>query len=132
MRVTVRPEASADDEETATLRDLVRSMLVEHDFDVADRRLIAAPPQGTKGVDPVSLSTLVVTLAASGGVLTTLVGALQAWLLRSSARQVVLEIDGDRLEVNGVTGAERRQLTAEWLRRHQPSAGAGGPDERQP
>jgi hypothetical protein len=50
-----------------------------------------------------------VALAASGGVLTTLIGALQAWLLRSSAGKVVVEIDGDRLEV---TGAGNEELAA--------------------
>jgi hypothetical protein len=120
VTVTVEPDAMADDEETAALSGQVRSMLADHDFDVSARPDEAAAPSGAKVGDAVSINSLVVTLAASGGALTALVGAVQAWLQRSSVRQVVVEINGDRLEVNGVTSEERRQLTTAWLARHEP------------
>ncbi len=124
VNVSVRADDAADDEETATLRQFLHSMLIDHDFDVSSPVAEAEPPAGAKVGDPVSLNSLVVALAASGGALTTLIGALQAWLLRSSARQIVLEIDGDRIEVTGASTEERRELTAAWLNRHQPTAGA--------
>lgn len=129
VSVTVQADATAGDEDTAVLRDYVRSMLAEHEFDVTDHRGGAELPAGAKAADPAAISSLVVALAASGGVLTTLIGALQAWLLRSSARQVVVEIDGDRLEVTGVSNEERRRLIAAWLDRHQPTAGKGQADD---
>ena len=120
VRVSVQADGDADAAETAALRDHVRFMLDENEFDVTYEPLRAGPPAGAKAGDPVAISSLV-ALAASGGVLTTLIGALQAWLLRSSARQVVVEIDGDRLELTGATEEERRKLTAAWLDRHQPA-----------
>jgi len=128
--ITVQADAAADDEEQAELRGYLRSMLEEHDFEVAEPVTPAEPAPGAKVGDPVSVNSLVVTLAASGGLLTTMVGALQAWLLRSSARQVVIEIDGDRLEVNGVTSEERRRLAAAWLERHESNPRRGGTDAR--
>jgi hypothetical protein len=101
VHVSVQADAAADDAETAELRYHVRSMLAEHEFDVTDQPTRAAVPPGAKAGDPAAISSLVVVLAASGGVLTTLIGALQAWLVRSSARNVVIEIDGDRLELTG-------------------------------
>jgi len=127
VHVRVQADAAADDAETAELRYHVRSMLAEHEFDVTDQPPQAAVPTGAKAGDPAAVSSLVVVLAASGGVLTTLIGALQAWLVRSSARHVVVEIDGDRLELTGVTGEERKRLMAAWLDRHQ-TAGEGIPD----
>ncbi len=118
MGLTVAGDREADDEEVAVLREHLRELLVDHELDVAEPPL-QDRPVGAKAGDPVSVNAILVTLAASGGVLTTLLGAVQAWLLRSSARHVVLEIDGDRLEVDGVTSEERRALTAAWLARHQ-------------
>ena len=122
VSVTVRADDAADDEETTMLRQYLHSMLMDHDFDVSSPAAEAKPPAGAKVGDPASLNSLVVALAASGGVLTTLIGALQAWLMRSSARQIVVEIDGDRIEVSGASTEERRELTTAWINRHQPTA----------
>ena len=116
--VAVHGEAGADDEETSLLAERLRGALVDSEFDVGSAPPEHDPEPGAKVVDPVSVSALVVALVASGGALTSLVEAVQAWLLRSSARRVVLEIDGDRLELDGVTSQERRLLTAAWLERH--------------
>ena len=128
VHVSVRADADADDSETAEMRDQVRSMLAEHELDVTDGLPAAAAPAGAKG-DPISIGSLVVVLAASGGVLTTLIGALQTWLARSSARQVIVEIDGDRLELTGATDQERQRLMAAWLDRHQSTTDGHGPDD---
>jgi hypothetical protein len=130
--VTVQGEVGADDEETAVLAERLRAALVDSEFDLGSAPPALVPGAGAKVVDPVSISVIVVALAASGGALTSLVQAAQAWLLRSSARRVVLEIDGDRLELDGVTSEERRRLTTEWLDRH-PSRGdrdSGGDRDR--
>jgi hypothetical protein len=124
VTVSVRADDAADDEETAVLRQHLHSMLIEHDFDVSSPVAEEEPPAGAKVGDPASLNSLVVALAASGGVLTTLIGALQSWLVRSSARQIIVEIDGDRIEVSGASSEELRELTAAWMNRHQPGAGA--------
>jgi hypothetical protein len=130
VNVTVQADADADDEELSALRDYIRVMLTEHEFDVAEYPIAAGAPADAKGADPVSVGSLVVALAASGGALTTLIGALQAWLQRSSARQVVIEIGGDRLEITGATSEERRRLSAVWLARHQPVEDREQADDR--
>jgi hypothetical protein len=130
VNVTVQADAAADDEELSTLRDYVRVMLTEHEFNVADYPVTADAPAGAKAGDPVSVASLVVALAASGGALTTLIGALHAWLQRGSAQHVVIEIGGDRLEISGATSAERRGLSAAWLARHQPVEDREQADDR--
>jgi hypothetical protein len=54
--------------------------------------------------------------------------SLQGWLLRSSARALVVEIDGDRLELVGATSEERRRLTNAWLSRHERVSGEDMPE----
>ena len=61
---------------------------------------------------------MLVVVGASGGVLTTLVGMLQAWLLRQSGSKLLVEIDGDRIELTGATDEERRRALDTWLARH--------------
>lgn len=56
----------------------------------------ASCPPGAKAGDLASVSSLLVVLAASGGVLTRLVGLLQGWLLRNRGRGLVVEVAGDR------------------------------------
>lgn len=58
-------------------------------------------------------------LSASGGVLTALVGTLRDWLGRSSARhRVSLTIDGDTIDLERASEAERRELIDAYIRRH--------------
>jgi hypothetical protein len=46
------------------------------------------------------------------------VAAVRSWLGGSGQRTVKLEMDGDLLELTGVSSKEQRRLTDEWLRRH--------------
>lgn len=125
-RVVVVPEPDADAEERDLLVRRLRAEVAEQEFDLVPDPAARPVPDGAKAVDPAGADSLLIALAASGGVLTSLVGLLQAWLLRSSARTLVVEIDGDRLELSGATAQERRRLTDAWLSRHEPSAGEGG------
>jgi hypothetical protein len=120
--VTVDAGRGADDEETASLAARLREELVAAELDP-----VAAPaeaPPGAKGVGTGELGSMLVVLAASGGVLTTLIGTAQAWLLRHADSRIVLEVAGDRLELTGATDAERRRALESWLARHEP----GGPE----
>ena len=81
--------------------------------DVGERHGDFTPPY-----DPVTWGALLVALTASGGVLTTLVNTLQSWLTRHERRSVTLEIDGDRLEVTGISSQEQQRLIDTWLSRH--------------
>lgn len=120
--VTVDPGAGADTAETADLADRLRDELAAHEYDSAP--VSAASPEGAKGMG-VDIGSLLVALAASGGVLTSLIGTLQSWLNRQSGGRLVLEIDGDRIELTGVSDAERQRALDVWLARHEAEGGGG-------
>ncbi|MFJ5609591.1 hypothetical protein ACIQCJ_09415 [Streptomyces sp. NPDC093221] len=66
--------------------------------------------EGAKG-DAHSWAALVITLAASGGVLTTLITAVSGWPARQGPdTTVVWEVGGDRIALPGATEAERARL----------------------
>lgn len=113
LRVDAGPDA--DDAETAELVARLREELATHELDPV--ALPTAPPSGAKGVGE-AVGPLLLVLGASGGVLTTLVGMLQAWLLRQSGGKLLVEIDGDRIELTGATDEERRRALDTWLARH--------------
>jgi hypothetical protein len=66
---------------------------------------------------PPPFPALVVTVAQSG-LLAPVVAAIQGWLGRSQQRSVKLELDGDVLELTGVSSRDQQRLVDEWLRRH--------------
>lgn len=127
-RVVVLGDPDADAQDLAELVDRLRAEVLELDFDIVPDPAGEPMPGRVKAADPAGVDSLLIALAASGGVLTSLIGLLQAWLLRGSARTLVVEIDGDRLELSGATSAERRRLTDAWLSRHErpPDADPAG------
>jgi hypothetical protein len=65
---------------------------------------------------------LLVGLLASPEVLASIIDAVRSWLGRNHASSVKLTLDGDVLEVNGVSSAEQDRLIDLWVSRH----GTGG------
>src|SRR6266536_4572468 len=111
LRVAVRlePDSEADAEEADRLARRLRAELTELDLDltaVADGEL----PLGAKGVDPVTVGSLMVAFSASGGVFTGLVETLKDWLGRQPGKhRIKVTIDGDTLELERAAPTERQQ-----------------------
>ncbi|MFJ5259985.1 hypothetical protein ACIQAC_05850 [Streptomyces sp. NPDC088387] len=81
-----------------------------------------AAPDRAKGTDPVTVGAIVVALSASGGVFALLVETVRDWLGRSTARhRVSVTIDGDTIELERASEAERRDLVDAYIRRHSGS-----------
>jgi hypothetical protein len=116
IRVAVEPGADAEDVAEATLQ--LRRELLELDVEEVEIPRAGEPPPGSRAVDLAALGTLVVTVAQSQ-LLASVVTAIQSWLISSHRRSIKLELGGDVLELAGVSSAEQRRLTDEWLRRHE-------------
>jgi hypothetical protein len=59
-----------------------------------------------------------VAFSASGGVFTTLVGTVRDWLDRQSGRhRISMTIDGDTIELERASAAEREELLDAFVRR---------------
>jgi hypothetical protein len=102
----------SESEEIEELSRRLRAELLR--LDVASLRPVPGPPapEGAKAGDPASWSTLLLTLAASGGVVTTVIGTLRDWLLRQPAPAVIeVSVGGDSIKLEGnATEEERRRL----------------------
>lgn len=116
LRLQVGDE-NADQEELADLTARLRSELLDLDVEAVEQLRAGQPPPGTRAVDLMAIGTLVATFARPD-LLTAIVAAVQSWLGGAGGRSVKLEVDGDALELTGVSSKEQRRLADEWLRRH--------------
>lgn len=119
LLLTLEPEVEADAEEVERLGRQLRGELANLDVDHIAPVAIAEPPQGAKGGEVVSLVEWLITMSGTGGVLATVVATLKDWLgRRGAAHKVKLTIDGDSLELDAATPAERSELIETFIRRH--------------
>ena len=126
--LTLQLEADADadaDRVDQLTRQLMRE-LRQLDVEAVDLARAGPPPPGARAVDVAAIGTLVVTLLQSTGVLGTIVGTVQAWLSATGRRSVRLELDGDVLEVTGLSSKDQRRLIERWLDRHTSVDGVSG------
>jgi hypothetical protein len=102
---------------------LVRQLCAElKDLDVESVAPVAAEdvPLGAKGADPFSLGALLITLSATGGVVTVLIETVGDWLARhAAARRISVTIAGDTLVLEKGSKQERSALIDGYLRRHE-------------
>src|SRR6266545_1538717 len=115
IQVAVGPDADA--EEVAASTEQLRRELLDLDVEEVQRPAAGQPPPGAKGVELAALGALVVTVAQSQ-LLTPVVAAVRSWLAGQQQRSIKLELDGDVLELTGLSTGEQRRLTEEWLSRH--------------
>jgi hypothetical protein len=115
IQVDAGPDADA--EEVATSTEQLRRELLDLDVEAVEQPAAGPPPPGAKGVELAALGTLVVTMAKSQ-LLGAVVVAARSWLAGQQQRSIKLELDGDVLELSGLSSKEQRRLTDEWLSRH--------------
>jgi hypothetical protein len=117
LRVQVDDEG-ADLEEVAELTRQLRRALLELDVDAAEPMPGGQAPPDAKAVDALALGGLVVSLVNASGMLASVVEAIQSWVVGSGPRSVRLELDGDVLEVSGISSHRQDELIKTWLDRH--------------
>jgi hypothetical protein len=110
------PEADA--EELAALAVQLREQLLELDIESAEPATVGQAPLNTRAGEVLVAGALTVMLAQSSGLLTAIVETVKSWASLSRERSVKLEVDGDVLEVNGITRSDQRELIQAWIDRH--------------
>jgi hypothetical protein len=115
IQLAVGPDDDAEEVAEATLQ--LRRELLDLDVDAVELPPGGEAPPGTRAVELAALGALAVTFAKSP-LLGPVVSAVRAWLAGQPQRSIKLELDGDVLELTGLSSKEQRRLTDEWLRRH--------------
>jgi hypothetical protein len=115
IQVAVGPDDDAEQVADATLR--LRRELLELDVEAVEVPRAGEAPPGTRAVELAALGALVVTVAQSD-LLGPIVAAVRSWLAGQQQRSIKLELDGDVLELTGLSSKDQQRLADEWLRRH--------------
>jgi diaminopimelate epimerase len=116
--VTLDAEPDTDTEDLERLTRQLRDELSELDVQ-ADLVTGGSAPANTKAGDVIEWGTLLLTLAASGGVITALINAIQTWLTnRNQPATVTVEMGGDKLQITGNPSPEQRRLIEAFLHHH--------------
>lgn len=116
IEIGLAVDADAAELEDATTR--LRQDLLELDVDRIDRPSVGAPPEGARAAELVALGGLIVTLARNAVTIASVIRSLQSWLARDRNRTIKLELDGDTLEVSGISSSEQERLIEAWIARH--------------
>ena len=118
MLSVVDADLDAAEVEDSLIR--LRRELLDHP-DVADVRMVSPVPSpaGSKAADGLVAALSVTVLHPS--VLVALMETVRSWVARRD-RTVRVEVDGDVLELTGVTSAQQQQVLDAWLHRRDQAA----------
>ncbi len=120
LHVVLEPDPDTDPEDRERLGRQLRNELRALDVQAVSAVERAELPSGAKGVGPEATEWLL-TLSAGGGVFVTVIATIKDWLgRRAGGHTVKVTVDGDTLELSGVTPAERAEVIRTFVRRHQP------------
>jgi hypothetical protein len=121
LTVVLEPDPDTDPDVRERLGRQLRDELRNLDVDEVTPVESGPPPPGSKGV-ATALTEWLVTMSGGGGVFVAVIGTIRAWLGgRAGAHKITVTIDGDTLELNSATAAERAELVETFVRRHQPA-----------
>jgi hypothetical protein len=113
------PDPDVDVEECQRLMRRLRDELAELDVEEIIPVAGGPAPPGSKGLDPATLGAIVVAMSASGGVFTSVIGAVKDLLERHAARhRISITIDGDTIELERATVEQQSELVGAYISRH--------------
>lgn len=118
LSVELQTVPDTDVEELAKLTDRLRAELLDLDVYAVQQPVRGEAPEDSKGPGLLAVGELMVRLVVSPEVLARIIGGVRSWLGRNRVRSVKLTLDGDTLEVSGVSSAEQDRLINLWVTRH--------------
>jgi hypothetical protein len=74
----------------------------------------STPPSGAKAIEAISAGLMITGMGVGA-----LVRLVRAWLQTQSTRSVVLETDGERLELSALSSNLQDKIVSEWLSRNE-------------
>jgi hypothetical protein len=118
LDVCIEAEANTEREELVALAVRLREWLLPVGVESVGFVGAGPAPAGTRSAGMFVAGVLTVLFARSSELLGKLIDVVQSWLSSSGARSVRLELDGDVLEVTGITRGDQRELIRAWIDRH--------------
>ena len=118
LELSVDAGPGLDADELERLAGSLRTELLELDVHAVEPATRGTAPDGTRAVEAIVVGALVVRLARSSESLAALAHTVRSWLALRPEQRVRIELDGDVLELTGVSDDERDRLVDAWIERH--------------
>jgi hypothetical protein len=118
LAAVLDPGRDHDPEELFELTQGLRGELLELDLDSVEMQAGGEAPDGAKAAELLAFGGLAIQFITKAPVLKSIVDTTVAWLGRQQARSVKLSLDGDTLELTGVSSDEQSRLVEQWIARH--------------
>jgi len=118
VKVQLSPGEQWSSAALADLTDQLRVELLELPVANVDTDTEGPAPVDAKGIELAALGRLIVSFGP-GGVLASVVSAVESFLKRDAGRTATLEIAGDRLILTGISGGQQQELIDSWIKRHE-------------
>jgi hypothetical protein len=117
LRILLQTGSDSDDEELASHTSKLRRRLLE--LDVDDVRLASAgpPPEGARSAGALEVGTLLVALAGTPHLLSSVGQVLSSWMSSRHGRSVAVQIGDDRIELSGITREDQERLLRTFERK---------------
>ena len=116
LSLRINPISEVEDKEFEDVAQRLRKDILEVDVEGVDLIRTQESPAGARSGDVLSLGSLLITLVSSSGVLPSLINTVQSWLKRNEGHSITLEVNGDKLEVTGISSLRQQQLIDRWLK----------------
>jgi len=115
-----------DDEEILEpLTHRLRLELIELDVQKVDVVRSGEAPEGARAGEMIPLWGQL-AVSVTGIVVPAVVSRVKSWLGGDEDRSVTLEIEGDKLQVTGVSSKQQDELIKTWLGRHSTKTNTDG------
>jgi len=115
LMVEIDGGPKTDEGELSQLTSQLRRRLLELDVESVESPLTTAPP-GTRSGNSALIGVLLVTVTPA--LLKGTVAVVHDWLARSQARSAKMQLDGDTLELTGISAEDQQRMITSFLDRH--------------
>jgi hypothetical protein len=113
---TVSLTLRGDPEDVDRQARQLRAELLDLDVDSAEFAPGGPPPAASKGLDPATVTEIIVALSSSP-VLIQLGRALRDWVKRGTERKIEIQVGEDRLTITGSSAEVDRAVIEAFFRR---------------
>ena len=114
---TLGVQLAVGPDDAAEATPQLRRELLDLDVEAVEVPPAGEPPSGAGAVELAALGALAVTVAKSQ-LLGAVVAAVWSWLAGQPQHSIKPELDGDVLELTGLSSKDQQRLADGWLRRH--------------
>ena len=118
LTILIDAGPDAEDEEIQRLTEQLRREILSLEVEAVRRPSAGEAPPGAKAVGMDVIGALIVEMAHPSTVLAAVIGAVQSWLGSRKGRSVKLQLDGDSIEVTGMSASDQRELIDAFVVRH--------------